>query len=160
MPDLALIVTQVLLKSQTLWGGEPPQLLPPVPYQDFRKAMLQDLSRLATDLKQDTRNVLLTYARIWSTLETNEIRSKPAAADWVMAHLPKIYHPVIKRAKSICLGIEEEYWEDLKALLQPCANFMGGKINTQILAIRFDDPTQVIKLAEDSFIAPSLLTLK
>ena len=27
MPDLALIVTQILLKSQTLWGSEPEQLL-------------------------------------------------------------------------------------------------------------------------------------
>jgi len=81
MPDLALIITQVLLKSKTLYGSEPKQLLTYVPYHDFMKAMLHDLNRLATDLEHDTRNVLLTYARIWSTLETNEIRSKPTAAE-------------------------------------------------------------------------------
>lgn len=147
MPDLALIVTQVLLKSQTLWGLDPEQLLAPVPYHDFIKAMLQDLNRLATDLDADTRNVLLTYARIWSTLETNTIRSKPAAADWVMNHLPNIYQPVMKRAKSICIGTKNEYWDDIKLLIKPCADFMVDKINEQISLINFDDPNKLIKLA-------------
>ena len=147
MPDLALIITLILLKSQTLWGLEPEQLLAHVPYHDFMKAMLHDLSRLATDLEHDTRNVLLTYARIWSTLETNEIRSKPAAADWVMNHLPKIYQPVIKRAKSICVGIENEYWDDLETLIKPCTDFMVDRINAQISLIKFDDPSNLIKLA-------------
>ena len=113
MPDLAIIITQVLLKSLTLWGLEPEKLLEQVTYPDFIKAMLHDLNRLAADLPQDTRNVLLTYARIWSTLETDAIRSKPVAADWVMNHLSKEYQPVMQRAKSICLGVEKEYWDDL-----------------------------------------------
>ena len=37
MPDLALIVTQILLKSQTLWGLEPLQLLAHVPYRLYPK---------------------------------------------------------------------------------------------------------------------------
>lgn len=148
MPDLALIVTQVLLKSQTLWGLEPEQLLVHVPYQDFMKAMLHDLNRLATDLEHDTRNVLLTYARIWSTLETNEIRPKPVAADWVMKHLPEIYLPVMKRAKSICIGLEKEHWDDIELLIKPCADFMVNKINAQISLTNFDDPNKLIKIAE------------
>jgi streptomycin 3"-adenylyltransferase len=151
MPDLALIVTQILLKSQTLFGLDPKQLLARVPYRDFMKAMHQDLNRLATDLEHDTRNVLLTYARIWSTLETNAIRSKPAAADWVMKHLPEIYQPVIKRAKSICIGVENEHWDDIKVLIKPCADFMVNKINAQISLINFDDSDKLIKLAEEPF---------
>ena len=147
MPDLALIATQVLLKSQTLWGEKPEQLLAHVPYHDFMKAMLHDLNRLATDLKQDTRNVLLTYARIWSTLATNAIRSKPAAADWAMNHLPKKYQPVMKRAKSICIGIENERWDDIETLIHPCADFMVDKINAQIPLVNFNDPNLHIKLA-------------
>jgi len=147
MPDLALIATQVLLKSQTLWGEKPEQLLAHVPYHDFMKAMLHDLNRLAADLKQDTRNVLLTYARIWSTLATNAIRSKPAAADWAMTHLPKKYQPVMKRAKSICIGIENEHWDDIETLIQPCADFMADKINAQIPLINFNDSNLHIKLA-------------
>lgn len=151
MPDLALIITQVLLKSQTLWGAEPEQLLVHVPYCDFMKAMLHDLNRLAMDLEYDTRNVLLTYARIWSTLETDMIRSKPAAADWVMNHLPEIYQLVMKRAKSICIGIENEYWDDIEILIKPCADFMAGKINAQISLINLDDLNKLIKLAEEPF---------
>lgn len=151
MPDLALIITQVLLKSQTLWGLEPEQLLAHVPYHDFMKAMLHDLDRLTTDLEHDTRNVLLTYARIWSTLETNTIRPKPAAADWVMSHLPKVYRPVMKRAKSVCIGVENEYWDDIEGLIKPCAGFMAGKINAHVSLINFDDPNRLIKLAEKPF---------
>jgi streptomycin 3"-adenylyltransferase len=151
MPDLALIITQVLLKSQTLWGRESAQLLAPVPYPDFMKAMLHDLNRLATDLGHDTRNVLLTYARIWSTLETDTIRSKPAAADWVMDHLPKRYQPVMKRAKSICIGEENEHWDDIDMLIKPCVDFMVDQIKAQISLVNFDDPNEFIKLAEESF---------
>jgi predicted nucleotidyltransferase len=151
MPDLALIITQVLLKSQTLWGQEPGQLMAHVPYPDFMKAMIYDLARLSTDLPHDTRNVFLTYARIWSTLATNTIRSKPAAADWVMNRLPKRYQPVMKRAKSICIGIENECWDDIEDLIKPCSNFMVDKINFQISLINFDDVTKLIKLAEEPF---------
>lgn len=148
MPDLALIITQVLLKSHTLWGLEPKQLMPVVPYSDFIKAMLSDLDRLTEELEEDTRNVLLTYARIWSTLKTNTIRSKSSAADWAIHHLPKIYQPVMQRAKSICIGIENEYWDDIELLLKPCADFMLDKIHQAASSVNFDDPHTVIRLAE------------
>lgn len=80
-----------------------------MPYPDFMKAMLHDLKRLSQDLENDTRNVLLTYARIWSTLEANTIRSKPAAANWARNRLPEVYQHVMMRAKSICMGVENEY---------------------------------------------------
>jgi len=90
---------------------------------------------------------LLTYARIWSTLATNAIRSKPAAADWAMNHLPKKYQPVMKRAKSICIGIENEHWDDIETLIHPCADFMADKINAQIPLVNFNDPNLHIRLA-------------
>ncbi|MGM9370873.1 aminoglycoside adenylyltransferase family protein [Legionella pneumophila] len=135
MPDLALIITQVLLKSQTLFGEPPQKVLAPVPYSDFIKAMLQDVDRLIADIKDDTRNVLLTLARIWSTLDTNTIRSKPDAADWAIERLPEIHQVVMKRAKSICIGDENEYWEDIKESLEPCADWMLQEINNLKLSI-------------------------
>ncbi|WP_232220698.1 DUF4111 domain-containing protein [Legionella tunisiensis] len=113
--------------------------------------MLYDLDRLATDLEHDTRNVLLTYARIWSTLETNTIRSKPAAADWVISRLPNVHQPVMKRAKSICVGEEYEYWDDIKGFIKPCADFMVNKIESQSSLINFNDPNKLIKLADEPF---------
>ena len=155
MPDLAIIVTQVLLKSETLWGIKPSQLLAEVPYRDFMKAMLQDVNRLTADLTHDTRNVLLTFARIWSTLETDAIRSKPAAANWVIDHLPKKYRPVITRAKSICIGIEKEYWDDIDALIKPCADYMVDKINAQIPLVNFTVLNKRITLEENNDSAES-----
>jgi predicted nucleotidyltransferase len=149
MSDLAIIITQVLLKSYTLLGSKPEQLLAPVPYSDFIKAMLDDLDRLSSDLGSDTRNVLLTLARIWSTLETNEIRSKPDAADWVTNRLPKTYQPVMNRAKSIAIGLEDENWDDIKVLVKPCADFILNQINEQKLSIDLKDPYKLIKLAID-----------
>lgn len=149
MPDLAVIVTQVLLRSETLWGLKPNQLLVEVPYHDFMKAMLHDITRLAADLEQDTRNVLLTFARIWSTLETDTIRSKPAAANWAINHLPEGYQPVMNRAKLICMGIENEHWDDIKMLIKPCVDFIIDKINDQIPLVNFNDSNKRIKLYEE-----------
>ena len=152
MPDLALIVTQVLLKSQTLWGPEPEKVLSYVPYRDFMKAMIHDVDRLIDEIESDTRNVLLTFARIWSTLETNEIRPKPVAADWAINRLPKEYQPVMKRAKLICIGEEEEHWNDVKQFIKPCSDFIMKKIRTQAALINYDEQSKKIKLAVEPLI--------
>lgn len=143
MPDLALLITQVLLASQTLLGAEPHQLLCSVPYRDFMMAMTQELENLTTNLKSDTRNVLLTYARIWSTVETDVIYSKPAAADWVINRLPQEYQRVMKRAKAICVGEEREYWDDVESLVKPCADFIAKQINEQISVLEYVEPTSI-----------------
>lgn len=36
---------------------------------------------------------------------------------------------------SICIGDEDEYWEDIKASLKPCADWMLQEINTIKLSI-------------------------
>lgn len=84
MPDLALLVTQILLASNTLVGANPDQLLCTVPYKDFITALINTLPNLMSELDSDIRNVLLTLARIWSTVATDAICSKPAAADWAI----------------------------------------------------------------------------
>jgi len=149
MPDLALLITQVLLASKTVEGFKPHQLLCLVPYQDFMIAMVYELNGLLANLDFDTRNVLLTYARIWTTVETNTIRSKPAAPDWAINRLPMKYQVVMKRAKAICVGEENESWDDIKALVKACADFIVHKINEQIsFPERFDYTNKSIKLAE------------
>jgi predicted nucleotidyltransferase len=149
MPDLAVLITQVLLASKTLWGLEPHQLLCDIPYRDFMTAMVQGLNDLIAELNSDTRNVLLTYARIWRTVETDVICSKPAAADWVIDRLPKEYQPVIKRAKAICIGEESEYWDDLTTFIRPCTDFIVSKINEQISVLERSEPVnKIIKIAD------------
>lgn len=148
MPDLAVIITQVILSSLTLFGSEPQKLLSHVPYQDFMMAMVHGLKDLMDSLESDTRNVLLTLSRIWATVETSTILSKPVAADWVMNRLPETHYAVMKRAKMICIGEESEYWDDIRGFIKPCADFMVNKINEQILLIKdFDPQKNLIKIA-------------
>jgi len=132
MPDLAVLITQVLLASKTLFGSNPDQLLSQVPYKDFMLAMADSLDNLMTEVKCDTRNVLLTLARIWNTVETDTICSKSDAAKWAIDRMPSEYKPVLQRAIAICIGETIEYWDDIETLVQPCADFMFGQINTQI----------------------------
>lgn len=149
MPDLALLITQVLLASKTLLGADPEQLLCEIPYKDFMLATTDALQDLMPELNSDTRNVLLTFARIWSTVGTDAIRSKSAAADWAIDRLPEQYCPVMKRAKAICKGEEKENWGDIRELIKPCADFIIGQINNKVLEIKLsNNNTKSIKLAE------------
>ena len=149
MPDLAILITQLLLASKTLLGAAPDQLLCKVPYEDFIIATTDAVPNLMSELNSDTRNVLLTLSRIWSTVTTDAIRSKPTAADWAIERLPEQYRPVMKRAKAICKGEEKEYWNDIWELIKPCADFIIDQINNKIIEIKLSNNTnKSIKLAE------------
>ena len=75
-PDLAPLLTMVLLGDRALLGPPPAEVLDPVPADDLRRAIVEGIPGLLADLDTDTRNVLLTFARIWTTLETGEIRPR------------------------------------------------------------------------------------
>lgn len=139
MPDLALLVTQILLASSTLVGSNPDQILCQVPYKDFMIAIKDALPSLMSDLDSDVRNVLLTLARIWCTIATDTIRSKPAAADWVINHLPEKFRSVIKRAQAICKGEKKEDWKDIQELIKPCAHFILTEVTSKIAEIISSD---------------------
>lgn len=147
MPDLAILITQVLLANSTLFGPDVDQLLSRVPYPDFILATTASLQHLNAELLTDTRNVLLTCARIWRTLETDTICSKPIAAVWAIKRSPNEYRCVLERAQSICLGQSNEYWDDVRHLIQPCADFMLQQINKKIIQIEnADDVNKVIQI--------------
>lgn len=141
MPDLAVLITQILLANKILLGPSADQLLCKIPYRDFLASTKDALTSLTEELHSDTRNVLLTYARIWSVMETDAIRSKPDAAAWAINRLPEEYKPVMKRAWVICIGEENEYWDDIKALIQPCADYIVRQINKSISSLTSSDNT-------------------
>ena len=147
MPDLALLITQVLLASTTIAGANPEQLLSKVPYKDFMSAISDSLPTIVSELDSDIRNVLLMLARIWNTFTTDTISSKHAAADWAINRLPEKYRPVMKRAKAICKGEEKEHWDDIQKLIRPCAVFMVNEAKTNITKIMSsDDSSKLIKI--------------
>jgi len=135
MPDLAILITQVLLASKTLLGQDAALVLAPVPTQDFFKATQESLSSWLDEVASDTRNVLLTLVRIWCITETYTLLSKPAAADWALERLPSDYKPVIKRAKQICIGETQEEWKDLQKNIAPCAKWIVEKFSERLVAL-------------------------
>lgn len=104
MPDLAPLITMVLLGDTPLFGPPPARLLDPVPHDDLRRAIVAGVPELLADLASDTRNVLLTLARVWTTLATGTVTSKDAAASWALGRLPDRHRPVLARARSLYLG--------------------------------------------------------
>jgi streptomycin 3"-adenylyltransferase len=132
MPDLALLVTMVLAGDHALTGPPPAQVLDPVPRADLVRATVAGIPGLLQDLEDDTRNVLLTFARIWTTLATGQLKSKDAAADWALAQLPPGHRSVLRHAKELYLNSQysEESWSDeLMAQVRPHADHVLAEIN-------------------------------
>ncbi len=122
MPDLALLITMALAGDRPLTGPRPRQVLDPVPHSDVVRASVAGVPGLLDSLDGDTRNVLLTFARIWATLAAGRIMSKDAAADWAMARLPAEHRPVLEHARQLyldCCYSDETWGETLQARVRP-----------------------------------------
>ena len=127
-PDLAILITMARQGATPLFGPPPAQLLDPVPHEDLLRAARAGVPQLLDDLESDTRNVLLTLVRIWTTVRTGEIRSKDAAASWALPRLPSRHRPVLARARARYVdGMTREPWDDLDAV-QACAAYLVGEI--------------------------------
>ncbi len=124
--DLAPLLAMVLLADAPLQGPPPAELLDPVPLEDLRRAVVAGVPELMDELDSDTRNVLLTLARIWATLTTGDIRSKDAAAAWALGRLPAGHRPVLAHARAVYLGEEDERWDGLAP--RACAEFLVQEI--------------------------------
>jgi streptomycin 3"-adenylyltransferase len=127
-PDVAILITAVLGASVPLVGPPATDLFDRVPPADLRRALTDELPSLLADLATDTRNIVLTLARIWVTAATGEIRSKDAAADWALARLPDEHRPVLARARAIYVGDAPERWDDLGDRLGPFADTIVAEI--------------------------------
>jgi predicted nucleotidyltransferase len=122
MPDLAVLISMVLAGNHTLAGPPPAEVFDPVPHSDLVRACTAGLPALVEELETDTRNVVLTLARIWTTVATGEVRPKDTAADWALARLPAAHRPVLAHARRLYLESHycEETWSpDLRARLRP-----------------------------------------
>ncbi|WP_438302569.1 aminoglycoside adenylyltransferase domain-containing protein [Streptomyces sp. HUAS TT11] len=114
MPDLALMISMALTGDHPLAGQRPAHVLDPVPQTDPARASVAGVPSLLNDLDSDTRNVLLTLARIWTTLATGQIKSKDAAAEWALAQLPCEHRAALDHARQLYLNCtyKNETWSD------------------------------------------------
>ncbi len=94
-PDLALIVTMALLGAAPLVGPPPSEVFEPIPTEDVLQAMAAGIQHLVADVDDDTRNVVLTLARIWSGVVSGAILSKEAAAGWALPRLEPEHRAVL-----------------------------------------------------------------
>jgi streptomycin 3"-adenylyltransferase len=132
MPDLALLITMTLTGDHPLTGRRPAQVLDPVPRADLVRASVAGIPGLLDDLRSDTRTVLLTFARIWSTLATGRIKPKDAAADWAPAQLPPEHRAALEHARQLYLDCpySEESWSDaLRARVGPHVDHVVAEID-------------------------------
>jgi streptomycin 3"-adenylyltransferase len=86
-PDLAIVLTAARAHGRVLAGPSPTMLLDAVPRADLQTALHAVVPDLLADLGDDTRNVLLTLARVARTLETGAIEPKDRATETVASAL-------------------------------------------------------------------------
>jgi streptomycin 3"-adenylyltransferase len=127
-PDLTLQLEMALQAKHPLFGPLPAEVLDPIPHADVRRAMIDSIPALLSDLDGDERNVVLTFVRIWTTLATGVIRSKDAAADWALPLLPPEHQAVLVHARAIYLGEAAEVWGDLLPRVRRHVDHVIGEI--------------------------------
>ncbi len=115
-PDLAVLLTAARAESIPLFGRAAADLLDAVPGDDLARALRDVIPDLLKDLDDDTRNVLLTLARVWLTLETGSIEPKDVAADWALASLPAGRGDALRSARAAYLGAAADAWDDAAAM--------------------------------------------
>jgi streptomycin 3"-adenylyltransferase len=122
MPGLALEISVALRGHEPLHGPPVTHVLDPVPPADVVRASVEGIPSLLADLSEDTRNVVLTLARVWVTLATGEILSKDAAASWALQRLPAEHRPVLAHARQLYLEtsyVDERWSEELRGRVGP-----------------------------------------
>lgn len=129
-PDLAILLATIRQESIPLIGPNADRLLDPVPAEDLRRAIFDGVSALISELEGDERNVLLTLARMWTTLATGRIVPKDVAAEYLLSHLPQEQRPVLDLARTLYVGGQHGEWRALGDEVKHFADYMEGLIKS------------------------------
>jgi predicted nucleotidyltransferase len=130
MPDLGPEVALALRGDTALFGPPPADVFDPIPPADLRRAILAGVPGLITELESDTRNVLLTFARIWFTLATGTVGSKDEAAAWTLDRLPTEHRAVLNRARNLYLeGGADDDWIAVMPAVRAHAGYVVAQID-------------------------------
>lgn len=123
-PDLALLIVQAREKGVALFGPPPESLLPEVPRDDVRSAILSLMPEVAKNLAGEEKHALLTLARMWVTLQTGEIVPKDVAASRIGSLLPATHRPTLERALAVYLGTADDDWREWQDRVAGCVRYM------------------------------------
>lgn len=127
-PDLTTLIEMVRTADTVLQGPPTTDIFEPISQQDLLAAAVKGIAPLLQDLDDDAGNVVLTLARMWSSVTTQEIMSKDAAADWALARLPQEHQGVLAEARAIYLGDKRHESEDFVAKAHRYADHVVAEI--------------------------------
>lgn len=131
-PDVAMLVSMVRHQGRPLLGPPATELLDEVPRADLRRAIRDEIGPLLADLEDDTRNVLLTLARMWVTVATGDTVAKDAAAVWAAARLPGADASVLRRAGAAYLAGGEEGWASRMDSARTAAHRLADLVHREV----------------------------
>lgn len=139
-PDLAVLIAMVLQADTPLRGPHPARLIDPVPRPDLVRAMVAGIGGLMDDINSDTANVLLTLARIWSTIATGAFRPKDQAADWALERLPRDRRAALEHARAAHLGTADDEWPTHGEQARRDADYLVREIEALVVRAPEDAP--------------------
>ncbi|MHA6799663.1 aminoglycoside adenylyltransferase domain-containing protein [Bounagaea algeriensis] len=129
-PDLAMLLAAVRDRGVALVGPPATELLDPVPHGDLVRAVLDALPELLAELHADTRNVVLTLARMLVTVQTGRIVPKGEAADRVLPRLADRARNVLAHARAVHVGEQQALPADMPGL-EDFAAHLAAAIRTE-----------------------------
>lgn len=107
-PEFTLILAQARREAIPMNGAGLADHVAEIPTDMIRRAIGDLLPELIASVDGDERNVLLTLARMWTTLITVDFVSKDAAADWCASKLSKRSAVILSLARNAYNGIEDD----------------------------------------------------
>ncbi|WP_430787058.1 aminoglycoside nucleotidyltransferase ANT(9) [Virgibacillus flavescens] len=129
-PDLAIVLAQARKNNISLFGPDASDILDPVPMVDIRRAILDSVPELMDDTKGDERNVILTLARMWQTMEIGEITPKDVAAEWAIPRLPNEHATLLDIARKAYRGECTDKWDGLDTEVNELVTYMKNAIES------------------------------
>jgi len=111
---------------------------------DCVEAMVSGIDVFMNGFEGDTRNLLLTLARIWQTVVTGIIDRKDRAAMWVQERLPSDYQQLMERARAMYLGLQPDEWTGWPSEARACADYRISQIQREVTRRQ---PGLVLRLA-------------
>lgn len=127
-PEFTLILAQARKEAIALSGPDRDELLPEIPMRDIREAMHALLPALLKGLHDDTRNVLLTLARMWYTASKGAFVSKDAAAAWAIPQLSERSASLLDHARRAYLGEVADDWSNLRDAVRCLAGELDQRL--------------------------------
>lgn len=133
--ELTLVLAQARQEAIALLGPDRDFLLPEIPAAIVRQAMRDLLPALLDGLQGDTRNALLTLARMWSTASSGAFVSKDEAALWAIPKLAKDNAMTLAHARGGYLGEVADDWHSRQDAAQRLADQLALNVTEALITI-------------------------